>query len=254
MTLLSGHTALPKTAAPLGAVRPKFGVVGAGVELRLMGMRAQALPEGALWLPDEGVLIVSDLHLEKGSAFARRGQMLPPYDSRATLSRLSALIAQLRPLQVVSLGDSFHDVFGPERMDGGDLDILHALTAACDWVWIEGNHDPEAPAWLGGRAAVTLEVGALILRHLPQEGPAPGEISGHLHPCAKVSAKGRTVRARCFATDGARLIMPAFGAFTGGLNVCDAAYASVFPMGCVALLLGRERVYPAPPERLIPDR
>ena len=144
-------------------------------------------------------------------------------------------------------------MFGPERMDGGDLDILQALMASCDWVWIEGNHDPETPAWLGGRAAKEVELGALILRHLPQEGPAPGEISGHLHPCAKVSAKGRTVRARCFATDGARLIMPAFGAFTGGLNVCDKAYAKIFPQGATAWVLGKDRVLPAPNERLIGD-
>lgn len=224
-----------------------------GLRVTVAGVAVQALPEGALWLEDACVLVVSDLHLEKGSAFARRGQFLPPYDTRTTLARLAALMAQLTPVTVVSLGDSFHDGGGPARMHADDMAALAALVGATDWVWIEGNHDPDVPAALGGRVCDTLRIGTLTLRHEPAEADAPGEIAGHLHPCAKVSARGRAVRARCFATDGARLVMPAFGAYAGGLNVRDAAFDPVFPRGCTALMLGRARVYAAPAHRQVGD-
>jgi DNA ligase-associated metallophosphoesterase len=225
---------------------------GAGVRLKLAGEAALALPEGALWLEERGALIVSDLHFEKGSAFARRGQMLPPYDTRATLARLAALAAALKPRTIVSLGDSFHDGEGAARLCAEDAASLRVLTGACDWIWIEGNHDPVPPADLGGRAMSEIAFGALAFRHEAREG-APFEVSGHLHPCAKVAARGGAVRRRCFATDGARLVMPAFGAFTGGLNVCDEAFAPLFPNGCFALVMGKARLYPTAPERLAPD-
>ena len=224
-----------------------------GLRFTVAGVAADALPEGALWIESEGALVVSDLHLEKGSAFAKRGQLLPPYDTRATLTRLAELMTRFAPAMVVSLGDSFHDGGGPERMHADDVAALRALVGATDWVWIEGNHDPDVPETLGGRVHDTLRIGALTLRHEPANENAPGEIAGHLHPCAKVSARGRAVRARCFATDGARLVMPAFGAYAGGLNVRDAAFDPVFPRGCTALMLGRARVYPAPVHRQIGD-
>ena len=211
------------------------------------------MPEGALWIECERTLIVSDLHLEKGAAFARRGQMLPPYDTRATVALLSKLIAAWKPARVVALGDSFHDKQGPSHIGEDDRAILLSLTQASDWIWILGNHDPELPAWLGGERAETAKVSSLSLRHEPQANVAPGEIAGHLHPCAKITGRGRSVRRRCFATDGARLVMPAFGAFTGGLNLCDDAFAPLFPHGVFALALARQRVLPAPPERLRPD-
>ncbi len=224
----------------------------AGLRFTIAGVAAEALPDGALWIESEGVLVVSDLHLEKGSAFASRGQLLPPYDTRATLKRLADIVARLQPAIVVSLGDSFHDGGGPARMHDDDLGALDALVRATDWVWIVGNHDPEIPATLGGRIHETLRIGALTLRHEPTANGA-GEIAGHLHPCAKVSSRGRAVRARCFATDGAQLVMPAFGAYTGGLNVRDDAFNAVFPRGCTALMLGRSRVYAAPPHRQVGD-
>lgn len=225
----------------------------AGAAWRVAGAAVIALPDGALWIESARALVVSDLHFEKGSAFARRGQFLPPYDTRATLNRLAVLIEALAPDCVVSLGDSFHDEDGPARMDEEDRALLGSLIARADWVWIEGNHDRASPAQLGGAAMAELRIGDLILRHEPFVGPAPGEIAGHLHPCAKVMGRGRNVRRRCFASDGARLVMPAFGAYAGGLNVRDAAFAPLFPGGCTALMLGRERVLPAGFDRLTPD-
>lgn len=230
---------------------PEFENAGAGVRVTIAGMAATALPEGALWIEDARALVVSDLHLEKGSSFAARGQFLPPYDTRATLSRIAELIVRLSPDMVVSLGDSFHDRAAASRLDDDDVRTIRQLTAAREWVWIEGNHDPEPPRDLGGRVARELRIGALTLRHESEEGV--GEISGHLHPCATVAGRGGAVRRRCFATDGVRLVMPAFGAFTGGLNVRHEAFSSVFPDGCFALVMGKSRVYPTPPERLAPD-
>lgn len=232
---------------------PPMAIVGATVEMRLADTLVTALPDGALWVGESKTLIVSDIHFEKGSSFARRGQMLPPYDTHAALLKLTDLMLRLQPEIIVSLGDSFHDSGGPQRMDAKDRELLRLLMSRCDWVWVEGNHDGRAPETLGGVFKDLLHLGSLVLRHHPTEAAAPGEIAGHLHPCAKVSGRGRTVRRRCFATDGARLVMPAFGAFTGGLNVCDQAYANIFPMGATALVLGKDRVLPAPNERLIGD-
>ena len=252
MSLLARPSRKARTL-PEAARAPLAAVTAGGVEIALNGVRALALPEGALWIESARLLVASDLHLEKGSAFAARGQMLPPYDTRATLKRLTALIAAHAPQTVISLGDSFHDVGGPARMDAEDRQALKTLTARVDWIWIEGNHDPEIPEALGGAAHDEVAIDALTFRHEPREGAAPGEVAGHLHPCAKVAARGRSVRARCFATDGARLVMPAFGAYAGGLNVCDAAFAPLFPQGVLALMAARGRVWPAAGARLLPD-
>lgn len=237
------------SAVPLRASAPA--PAGRGLAVTVAGAQVEALPEGALWIADARTLVVSDLHLEKGSAFAARGQFLPPYDTRTTLLRLAALIARLEPVRVVSLGDSFHDVRGPARMHEADAALLASLVRAVQWVWIEGNHDPQLPDDLGGEAREELVIGPLTLRHEPSG--AAGEVAGHLHPCARVVGRGRSVRARCFATDGAALVMPAFGAYAGGLNVRDKAFAPIFPRGCTALMLGRARVYAAPQARQVGD-
>lgn len=243
----------PRPPKRAGRALPPLAIVGPHVEARLGDALVTALPDGALWIAGAKTLIVSDLHLEKGSAFALRGQMLPPYDTHAALVKLGRLIEAMAPDIVVSLGDSFHDGGGVARMAPSDRDLLQGMITRCDWIWVEGNHDGRAPETLGGVVRDVLHIGSLVLRHEPTAGAAPGEIAGHLHPCAKVSGRGRSVRRRCFATDGARLVMPAFGAFTGGLNVCDDAYAEIFPDGVTALVLGKDRVLPAPTERLLSD-
>ncbi len=220
--------------------------------LHVAGEMLVPLPEGALWWPEARLLVVSDLHLEKGSSFAARGQMLPPHDTPATLSVVESLVSRLGPQTLVSLGDSFHDVGAEARLNEENADRLRALTASTDWIWVEGNHDPAPPAHLGGRAAALLRVGRLVFRHEPQ-GEA-GEIAGHLHPCARVRGRGRSVRRRCFATDGSRLVMPAMGAFTGGLNVLDRAFARVFPQGLLAFAMGDDRVYTLSKSSLLPDK
>ncbi len=210
---------------------------------------------GALWWPAERTLVVSDLHLEKGSAYAARGVPLPPYDTRATLQALEAVIAAHRPRTVISLGDSFHDAACEARMDGADLERLVAVVASvADWIWIEGNHDPAPPDHVGGTVMADVTMGPLIFRHEPTPGQADGEVAGHLHPCARVVRRGRSVRRRCFATDGARLVMPAFGAFTGGLNVLNDAFAPLFQASPpIAHMLGKDRVWPVQARRLFPD-
>lgn len=223
-----------------------------GTHLHLRGELLTPLCEGALWWPDRATLIVSDLHFEKGSAFARRGQMLPPYDTAATLTVVETLVARHRPDTVISLGDSFHDGKAESRLAPGDRDRIRAMTAALDWVWVEGNHDPDPPESLGGRTARTLRLGPLVFRHEPSG--EPGEVSGHLHPVLRLANRHRTLRRRCFATDGCRLVMPALGAFTGGLNVLDKAFVPAFPDGGMMLFaMGQDRVVLVRREALVPD-
>jgi uncharacterized protein len=231
--------------------RVKDAPVRRDLAFEVAGERLSLQACGALWWEDAEVLVVSDLHLEKGSSYAARGQMLPPYDTRATLQRIAALVAHLKPVTVISLGDSFHDRSARPRMAQDDVLLVRSLTDAADWIWIEGNHDPKPPEDLGGRMASELKLGSLVFRHEPTEGPARGEIAGHLHPCARVVGRARSVRTRCFASDGERLVMPAYGALTGGLNVLDVAFRKVFPSGVVAGVIGRDGVYAAAGNRLV---
>lgn len=219
--------------------------------IHLAGEWLTPLCEGGLWWADRRVLVVSDLHLEKGSSYARRGQLLPPYDTGATLAIVEKLCETLQPETVISLGDSFHDRSAELRISRGDADRIRALTSQHDWIWVEGNHDPDPPEDLGGTPAKVWRAGALVFRHEPTG--ESGEIAGHLHPAAKVSGRGRSVRRRCFATDGTRLIMPALGAFTGGLNVRDEAFEAVFPKGLAAFVLGESRVRPVAKSSLLKD-
>jgi DNA ligase-associated metallophosphoesterase len=203
-----------------------------GLRVLIEGEPCVLRRSGALWVLNHRTLIAADLHLEKGSAFAARGQMLPPYDSRATLDRLEAEIEVLQPAAVVLLGDSFHDAASVGRMAVDDRARLDRLAAGRDWIWLEGNHDIAALAGamddLVGEVVETMALGSLRLIHEPQPGAQPGEIAGHLHPAARVRAPRGTVRRRCFITDGQRIILPAFGAYAGGLNVRDAAFAGMF--------------------------
>jgi DNA ligase-associated metallophosphoesterase len=218
------------------------------------GVALVADATGALYWPDESVLVVADLHLEKGSAFARRGVLLPPYDTAATLARLARLVERYHPRVLIALGDSFHDGDGPVRMTAADRAELKSLQHGRDWLWIAGNHDPELPSDIGGHFADVLALGALTLRHEPSGDSASGEIAGHLHPVARVVQRGRAIGRRCFASDGRRLVMPAFGAYAGGLNVRDRAIFGLFgTLAFTAHMLGAQRLYSMAAERCLPD-
>nr|WP_207456882.1 ligase-associated DNA damage response endonuclease PdeM [Azospirillum sp. SYSU D00513] len=220
--------------------------------MTLAGARLVADPSGAVLWPERDLLAVADLHLEKGSAFAARGRMLPPYDTRATLDRLSELLGRVKPAQVLCLGDSFHDRHAAGRMEPSDVARLKALTESADWVWITGNHDPEPPDGFGGRIAAEVVLDGLTFRHEAVPG-AVGELSGHLHPAALVGLPGRRVRERCFAFDGGKLILPAFGAYAGGLNVLDPAISGLLRPRFDAYLTARGRVHRFPRDRLSAD-
>ena len=197
---------------------------------------------GALFWEEQGLLVVSDLHLEKGSSFAARGVLLPPYDTVATLGRLAVVIARHDPRMVIALGDSFHDRSAHDRLSRPDRDAIASLQVRRDWIWISGNHDPALPTSLGGIVASEVAIGPIVFRHEPTG--AAGEIAGHLHPKARVATRARSVERRCFASDGERAIMPAFGAYTGGLSIRDAAFAKIFQTaGFVAHLLGDFRLH-----------
>lgn len=197
---------------------------------------------GALYWESERLLVVSDLHLEKGSSFAARGQLLPPYDTIATLGRLAAVMAHYDPRRVIALGDSFHDRDAHGRLTAPDRGVLAAMQSRREWIWISGNHDPELPDDLGGDVVKEMAVGGVIFRHEPSG--AAGEIAGHLHPKARVSTRGRSLERRCFACDGERAVMPAFGAYAGGLNIRDAAFRKIFgTLGFVAHVMGDRRMH-----------
>jgi uncharacterized protein len=209
---------------------------------------------GALFWPEESLLVVADLHLEKGSSFARRGMLLPPYDTTETLARLARLVAFHAPRRVIALGDNFHDGDGPARLSAADRTSLAALQRGRDWIWIAGNHDPDPAEGIGGTFAEKLAIGALTFRHEPSRNAPDGEITGHLHPVARIAQRGRAVSRRCFASDGKALVMPAFGAYTGGLNVRDRAFYAVFgTRSFTAHMLGDRRLYAFAASRCLPD-
>jgi DNA ligase-associated metallophosphoesterase len=205
------------------------------------------LPSGAAWIAAARTLICADLHLEKGSAYAQRGQLLPPYDTRETLRRLSLDAATHAPERIVLLGDTLHDAAAPGRIDPDDAQTLLAIARGRSLLWIVGNHDPDGPGALPGPmpgdTAETLTVDTLTLRHEPLAGEQSGEVAGHLHPCARVAGKGRTVRRRCFVTDGRRLILPAYGAYAGGLSIRGAAFAGMFARPPLVGAIGSRRVH-----------
>jgi DNA ligase-associated metallophosphoesterase len=249
--------------------------------INVVGLTLVADCSGALFWPTEGVLAVADLHLEKGSSLAARGVLLPPYDTATTLTRLGRLVASYSPRLVVAVGDSFHDLQGPTRISPRDRAALKALQRGREWVWIAGNHDPDPAEDIGGVFTDAFSLGPLTFRHDPTARyqtewtlelgydnstaeaqtslscspvAADGEIAGHLHPTARISQRGRSITRRCFATDGRRLVMPAFGAFTGGLNIRDAAFANVFgSLDFTAHLLGERRIYTLAAARCLSD-
>lgn len=200
-------------------------------------------PSGALYWPDEETLIVADLHLEKGSSFARKGIFLPPYDSRSTLAALTDVCRRYEPKRVIALGDSFHDGGAADRLAAMERASIARLCRRHAFVWIRGNHDPAPCDVFGGAQAELLRLGPITLRHEPSPQANGPEIAGHLHPCASLVLRGRHFRRRCFVSDGARAILPAFGAYTGGLDLSDAAFQGLFARTPRIWLIGRGRVH-----------
>ena len=216
---------------------------GGSLHTHIGAAQATLCCSGALWLAAERALVVADLHLEKGSSYAARGQMLPPYDTRETLKRLAAEVEALTPATVILLGDTFHDRRSEERLAADDAQALRDLACGRTLIWVVGNHDADGPRALPGEVAEQLELAGLILRHEPAAGLQPGEVSGHLHPAARVRASRGSVRRRCFVTDAERMILPAFGAYAGGLNVRDAAFAGLFARPPLMGALGFGKVH-----------
>jgi DNA ligase-associated metallophosphoesterase len=218
------------------------------------GERLQALPAGALHWPARRLLAVADLHLEKGSSYAVTARkLLPRHDTRQTLAMLEALIEAFTPATVICLGDSFHDRQAIARLPDEERRCIERLAACARFVWIAGNHDPVPPTDGWGDVADVIREGPLMFRHEACFGPVDGEISGHFHPVAALTVRGRGLRRRCFLTDGRRLILPAFGTYAGGLNALDPAIAQLFPDDYDALILGRDAVRRLSWRRLRPD-
>jgi uncharacterized protein len=210
--------------------------------MTVAGITMLADLSGALVWDAQRLLVISDLHLEKGSSFAARGTLLPPFDTIATLNRLAAVIKHYDPHTVIALGDSFHDRDAHMRLSNDDRAMLSSLQRGRDWIWSSGNHDPVLPDDLGGVVAHDIAIGAITFRHEPTG--ARGEIAGHLHPKARVARRGRSMERRCFACDGERAVMPAFGAYAGGLSIRDAAFATIFQsLGFMAHVLGDRSVH-----------
>ena len=200
-------------------------------------------PAGVLYWPAERTAVFADLHFEKGSSLARRGALLPPYDTHETLRRMGDVLARRTVWRVIALGDSFHDGDAAERLDEGARKDLETQVRRSEWIWIAGNHDPSPPVWLGGVVVSEIAIGNLTFRHQPLATARAGEVAGHLHPCATVVRRGRGLRRRCFVSDGSRLLLPAFGAYAGGLDVHETPIAMLFPDSFLTYVLGARRAY-----------
>lgn len=225
-----------------------------GEDIVLCGKVLSTDPSGALFWAAQSTLIVADLHLEKGSAAAGGGRLLPPYDTRSTLHTLAAVMDRYDPDRVIALGDSFHDEEAADRLPHVDRERLRILGQGRDWYWITGNHDPVLPDWLEGKVCPVLNLDGIRFRHEPEKGAASREVAGHLHPAARLTRRGASVRRKCFVSNGARLVLPAFGAYAGGLNVLDQAFEPLFGAAEFHVwMLGRQDVYPLAKRQLLRD-
>jgi uncharacterized protein len=243
---------MPFSPKPL--VRSLMRPCGLSEEHRITLNGLDFIPDlsGALYVPDFKTLLIADLHLEKASNIARRGVHLPPYDTRVSLLQLTAVLEAARPQQVIFLGDSFHDNEARERIDEADLATLRKMTAQTDTIWITGNHDPLPPQDIGGRIVDEILLGAIRLRHEPKILAADEfEVAGHLHPGAGVIQRGRCVRCKCFIGDAQRIIMPAFGSFTGALGISSKPFKDLFaPKTSHVWMLGDKAIYKLPVARV----
>ena len=234
-----------ENSKPRALALPEAVISLAGIELR-------ADMSGALHVPEFSTLIISDLHLEQGTSLARRGIRVPPYDTALTIAGLENVVRRYQPQRLIFLGDSFHDTEGEMRVEAALLQRLHKISAAHECFWISGNHDPLPPQLLAGHAADHILLGPLTLRHEPLRlRHEEFEIAGHLHPGCAVAQRGRRVSGKCFIADERRLIMPAFGAYTGALSVFAEPYQRLFARAQTqAWLIGQQRLYKFPFERL----
>lgn len=216
-------------------------------EFQFNGERMLADISGALIWPEKNTVVVSDLHLAKGTSFASKGIFLPPYDSIETLSVLNSVLTHYAPDRVICLGDSFHDNEASSRLGPEEKDIIRQFTRLYDWIWITGNHDPTPTPTLGGKITTQTSIANLMFRHITMGGGTKGEISGHFHPKAKIKIKGKKLSARCFISDGTdRLIMPAFGTYTGGLDISHPTIKALFSDNYMVLILGQRKVFTFP--------
>lgn len=204
------------------------------------------LPEGAAYCPANRALMIADLHLEKASSFAARGQMLPPYDSIETLRRAALLVDRMQPRTVYCLGDSFHDRGGADRLEATARTLLLRLTAATEWIWIVGNHDSDIADPFGGQIVAEAAIGAIVLRHAADPVDMRPEMSGHYHPKFHVRVRGRRVSRPCFVAGRSKLILPSFGALTGGMDAADPVILRAVGAGARALLPMPERLLDFP--------
>lgn len=218
--------------------------------IRFRGENFEPMASGALFWRAEETLLVADLHLEKMSSFARKGQFLPPYDTGLTLRRLQADLAATRARRLIALGDSFHRDEGVHSLQPADQARLAAMMAQTEFLWLAGNHDPR-PHLLGGRCDNRHAERDLHFVHEPAHGLI-GQIAGHLHPAARIAINGRSARRACFVHDERLMILPAYGASTGNLNILSAAFTGLFDWSRLQVtMLGRDRVYPVNPRRLM---
>ena len=237
------------SAAIARMMRPDSPAMDQSHPFTFAGAELVADRSGALWWPGEGTLVVADLHLEKGSRYAATGQLIPPYDSGSSLARLARLIERYAPERVVCLGDSFHDSEADRRLPTIYRDALAALIEGREWIWVCGNHDPHPPAGLGGRPVAQMEIGRATLRHEAASRLRP-EVSGHYHPKASIRVRNRRVTGRCFVYDERRLVLPAFGAYTGGLSVTAPALRRLFGEDGQVLMIGARRMFAFPLRRV----
>lgn len=220
---------MPFSPKPLTSLKPRLQALSRQHCTQLCGLDLIPHQSGALYVPDHQTLIISDLHLEHGTSLARRGIHVPPFDTASTLAILIETISAINPERLIFLGDSFHDGEGESRLDEAHLQILRKLTNTYETFWIIGNHDPHPPQSLGGHGAESIVLGPITLRHEPAKHiDNEIEIAGHLHPGCGLNLRGRHVRGKCFIADHRRLIMPAFGAYTGALSITSSAFHGLF--------------------------
>jgi uncharacterized protein len=212
------------------------------VSFSFAGESFQPLPCGALWWPGEQTLFVADLHFEKASHFAAKGWLLPPHATADTLANLIGAVESTGAQRLVCLGDSFHDEAGPERLQPETRRALMTMTRSLDWWWITGNHDEDSAGVLGGRVMAQASLGPLVLRHEADPADATPELSGHFHPKLVIRHRGRHIARRCFAHSPTKLILPAYGAFTGGLDLADPAMQTALAGPATALVVEGDRL------------